>query len=215
MAGGLVYFGSTTDDTLRAIEGSTGKVRWQFTAGGPIRFAPALGAGKAYVASDDGWLCCLDAGTGEPIWKFHAARTRERLVGNGRMISRRPLRSGVLVRDGVAYTTAGMWPTEGVFVYALDAETGRVLWCNDTSNAMWMEQPHPGAYALTGVVPQGYLAASEDILLVPTGRSVPAAYRSNHRPAPPLPAGAPEVVGRGMGLRRRTERRVFLPLGWA
>jgi len=176
MAGGLVYFGSNTDDTLRAIEASTGKARWQFTAGGPIRFAPAIAAGNAYVASDDGRLYCLDAATGELIWTFHAAIGYDQILGNGRMISRWPLRSGVLVKDGVAYVTAGMWPAEGVFVYALDAETGRVLWCNDTSNAMWMDQPHGGAYAITGVVPQGYLLASKDLLLVPTGRAVPAAY---------------------------------------
>jgi len=176
VAGGMVYFGSTTDDTVRAVELSTGRLVWRFTAGGPVRFAPAIDAGRAYVASDDGRLYCLDAATGEPVWSFSAAPKGNQIIGNGRMISRWPLRSGVLVRDGVAYITAGMWPAEGVFVYALDAETGNVLWCNDTSNAMWMDQPHGGAYALTGVVPQGYLLASKDVLLVPTGRSVPAGY---------------------------------------
>ena len=176
MAGGLVYFGSSTDDTVRAIEASTGKVRWQFTTGGPIRFAPAIAAGKAYVASDDGWLYCLDAASGDLVWRFHAASRDAQVLGNGRMISRWPLRSGVLVKDGIAYLTAGMWPAEGVYVYALDAATGRVLWCNDTSNAMWMDQPHRTAYALTGIAPQGYLLASAEVLLVPMGRAAPAGF---------------------------------------
>ena len=34
----------------------------------------------------------------------------------------------------------------------------------------------PGADGFGGVAPQGYLAASEGVLLVPTGRSVPAAF---------------------------------------
>jgi len=91
------------------------------------------------------------------------------------MISRWPLRSGVLVNSGTCYVTAGMWPSEGVYVYALDADTGEVIWCNDTSDNMYIMQPHD-AYALTGVAPQGYVLASKDVLLVPTGRALPAAY---------------------------------------
>ena len=92
------------------------------------------------------------------------------------MISRWPARSGVLVDGGVAYVTAGMWPQEGVYVYALDAATGRRLWCNDASGASYIPLPHGGASAFTGVCPQGYLLAGPDVLLVPAGRSVPAAY---------------------------------------
>ena len=72
--------------------------------------------------------------------------------------------------------TAGMWPAEGIYVYALDAATGAQIWCNDSSGDMYMDLPHGGASAFTGVAPQGYLLASGDILLVPTGRSVPAAF---------------------------------------
>ena len=176
IAGGLVYFGSSTDDTLRALDAATGKLKWRFTTGGPIRFAPHLADGKCYVASDDGVVYCLDAATGKLAWKFRAAPEDRQVVGNGRMISRWPCRSGVLVLDGVAYVTAGMWPAEGVYVYALEAATGKQLWCNDTSGCMFMAYPHGGAFAIGGVAPQGYLAASKDALVVPTGRAVPAAF---------------------------------------
>jgi len=176
MADGLVYFGSSADDTVRALDAASGQLKWRFTAAGPIRFAPHIAGGKCYVASDDGFLYCLHAATGRLAWQFRAAPDDRRLLGNGRMISRWPCRSGVLVDDGVAYVAAGMWPSEGIHVYALDAETGRELWRNDTSGCMSTYYPHGGAYALGGVAPQGYLLASEDILLVPTGRSVPAGY---------------------------------------
>jgi hypothetical protein len=39
-----------------------------------------------------------------------------------------------------------------------------------------MPQPHGGANAESGVSAQGYLAAAEKDLLVPTGRAVPAAF---------------------------------------
>lgn len=175
-ANGLVYFGSSADDTVRALNADTGKIEWYFTTGGPVRFAPHIADGKCYVASDDGFLYCLDAGTGKLVWRFRAALDDRQLIGNGRMISRWPCRSGVLVVDGVAYVTAGMWPSEGVFVYALDAKTGKQLWCNDTSGSTYTAYPHSPSHSMGGPAPQGYLLASADVLLVPTGRSVPAGY---------------------------------------
>ena len=175
-AGRLVLFGSSADDCVRALDAKSGTLQWRFATGGPVRFAPAIFEDAAYVASDDGWLYCLDAATGRQKWKFRAALNNRRLLGNGRLISRWPLRSGVLIDDGVAYLTAGMWPSEGAFVYALDARTGKQLWINDTSAISYRHQPHWGATALTGLSPQGYLALARDILLVPTGRGVPASY---------------------------------------
>ncbi|QDU97123.1 Serine/threonine-protein kinase AfsK [Lignipirellula cremea] len=176
VAEGAVFFGSSADDTLRAVDARTGRVRWSFTTGGPIRFAPAVDQGRVYAASDDGYLYCLDAAQGDLLWKFHAAGRDDRVLGNGRFISRWPLRSGVLVDGGVAYLTAGMWPSEGVMIYALDAESGKVKWCNDTADALYLAQPHAKAYSLTGVSPQGYLLANKELLFVPTGRGAPAAF---------------------------------------
>ncbi len=176
IAGGRVFFGSSADDTVRALDLGSGRVVWRFTTGGPVRFAPAVAEGKVYVGSDDGWLYCLDAQTGKLTWRFHAAPGDDLILGNGRMISRWPLRSGAVVVDGVVYTVAGMWPTEGVVVYALDAKTGKVVWRNDSTGIQYVELPHPGATGFSGVAPQGYLAVSGDVLLVPTGRSCPAAF---------------------------------------
>ena len=50
VAGGRVFFGSSADDTVRALGLADGQVQWQFTAGGPIRFAPAYADGNLYVA---------------------------------------------------------------------------------------------------------------------------------------------------------------------
>ncbi|MFQ5809797.1 MAG: PQQ-binding-like beta-propeller repeat protein, partial [Armatimonadota bacterium] len=175
-AGGAVYFGSSADNKVYALDLATGQERWSFMTGAPIRFAPHVADGRVLVASDDGCLYCLSADEGELIWKFRAAPRDEKLIGNGRMISRWPLRSGVIVHDRVVYLTAGMWPAEGVYVYALRIDDGSVVWTNDTSGAMYLKLPHGGAEAITGVAPQGYLLASGDTLLVPTGRSVPAGF---------------------------------------
>jgi outer membrane protein assembly factor BamB len=176
VADGLVLFGSSADNTLRAVSVDSGELVWRYTAGGPIRFAPAVADGRVYLASDDGWLRCFESKTGKVVWTFRCALNDRKILGNGRLISRWPLRSGVLVDGGVVYVTAGMWPSEGIFVYALDAASGKVIWCNDTSGVMYLPQPHSSAFAFGGVAPQGYLAASKNMLLVPTGRGAPARF---------------------------------------
>ena len=98
-------------------------------------------------------------------------------LGNGRMISRWPARGGPMVWDNTVYYAAGIWPSEGVYVHALDAASGRVHWTNDRAGNQFMPQPHGGANAASGVAAQGYLLATEDRLFVPTGRAVPAAFR--------------------------------------
>ncbi len=173
---GVVYFGSSADNKLHALALATGRERWSFVTGAPIRFAPQIVGDRVFVASDDGSVYCVSADEGKLVWRFRAAPRDDKLLGNERMISRWPPRSGVVVDDGVVYVTAGMWPSEGVYVYAVRAEDGSVIWRNDTSGAMYMKLPHNGAEAMTGVAPQGYLLASDDTLLVPTGRSVPAAF---------------------------------------
>ena len=63
----------------------------------------------------------------------------------------------------------------GTFVYALDAETGAVTWVNDSTGSQYIKQPH-SAPSFAGVAPQGALVATEDLLVVPGGRSVPAVF---------------------------------------
>lgn len=179
VAAGVLYYGSSVDDSVHALDAATGREKWTFTTGGPIRFAPHVAGGRCYAASDDGSVYCLDASTGALVWQFRCAANARRIPGNGRMISRWPCRTGVLVDKGIVYVTAGMWPSEGVFIYALDANTGKVVWCNDTSGCIYVLYPHQ-AHAMGGIAPQGYLLAAHDVLLVPTGRSVPAGYSARN-----------------------------------
>jgi len=176
ISGDLVYFGSTSDNTLRALRLETGGTKWRFTTGGPIRFAPAIADDMTYVVSDDGWIYALRARTGKLVWKFPGAPREDWILGNERMISRWPIRSGVLVETNVVYFAAGMWPAEGIYVYALDAKTGEQIWCNDSSGSMYRKHPHRSSSAFSGVSPQGYVMASDSFLFIPSGRTTPAAY---------------------------------------
>ena len=81
----------------------------------------------------------------------------------------------MVVEDTVLFA-AGIWPTDGIYLYALDARNGDVVWKNDQSGSIYMPQPHGGASAESGIAAQGYLAATADRVFVPTGRAVPATF---------------------------------------
>jgi len=172
-----LFFGSSADGKVYALDVGTGKPRWSLFTGGPVRLAPAVSGGRVYVASDDGLLYCLAAEDGQPVWKLRGGPDRSMVLGNDRITSRWPARGGPVIADGVVYFAAGIWPSEGIFIYAVDTATGKVLWCNDTSGSIYMGQPHGGANAKSGVSALGNLALAGDLLLVPTGRAVPAAFR--------------------------------------
>lgn len=171
-----VFFGSSADGKVYALDAATGVERWTFFTGGPVRFAPAAWRSRVFVVSDDGFLYCLTASEGKLLWKIRGGPIDSMLLGNGRMISRWPARGGPVVADGVVYFAAGIWPSEGIFVHAIDGATGKRLWCNDTAGSMYLLQPH-GTNARSGVSVQGNLVIADGRLLAPTGRAVPAAFR--------------------------------------
>jgi len=176
VAGKTMFVGSSRDDSIRAYDTETASEKWRFYADGPIRLAPAAWNGKVYLVSDDGWLYCLDAADGRLVWKFRGAPSDRKVLGNKRLVSTWLARGGPVLADGKVYFGAGIWPFMGVFIYALDAETGQVVWVNDGSGSIYMNQPHSGAVSFAGVAPQGYFVAAGDKLLIPNGRAAAAAF---------------------------------------
>jgi outer membrane protein assembly factor BamB len=170
IADGSAYFGSCTTDKVCSIDLESGATRWEFCTNGPVRFAPTVYDGKVYVGSDDGHVYCLDGKDGSLVWKYRPGPTDERVIGNGRMISLWPVRTGVLVDQDVIYFAAGVFPYEGLYVCALKAEDGSVVWKNDTIG----DRAHELEFG--GISPHGYMLASRDVVYVPSGRSMPAAF---------------------------------------
>jgi WD40 repeat protein len=173
--GSTLFVGSSRTDSLLAFNTRTGALRWTFHADGPIRFAPAGWEGKIYFTCDDGHLYCLDADTGKLLWKFRGGPSERKILGNQRLISTWPARGAPVIADGTVYFAASIWPFMGIFIHALDARTGKVIWTNDGDGSLYIKQPH-NADAFGGVAPQGHLVVADDKLLVPGGRSVPACY---------------------------------------
>jgi outer membrane protein assembly factor BamB len=175
--GGQLFVGSTVDGSLAAFNIETGVLNWRFYSDGPVRLAPAVADGRVYFGSDDGLLYCLDAASGQLLWKLSGApaeRGQRRHLGNGRLISFWPVRGGPVVDDGVVYFGAGIWPTMGVFVRAADAATGKLLWTNGDANAIENLRIDHNYSHEGGISPQGHLLITGDTVVVPNGRSMPA-----------------------------------------
>ncbi len=171
--GKTLYVGSSRNDRLTAYHTETGEERWRYYAQGPIRLAPVVWRKKVFFGSDDGCLYCLDAEQGKLIWKFRAVPSNRKVMGNGRLISLWPLRGGPVISRGTIYFAAGVWPFEGIFIYALDAATGKQIWLNDRTGYIYGQHPH-NTEAFGGITPQGYLVISGDNLIVPCGAAFPA-----------------------------------------
>jgi len=174
-AQGRLFLAFNDQDKVVALDARSGEEQWCFYADGPVRFSPVVFRGHVYFASDDGHLYCVSAADGRLQWRFRGAPSDQQVLGNRRVISAWPARGGPVERDGIIYFAASIWPFMGTFIYALDADSGAVRWVNDATSADYVKQPH-AAPAFAGVAPQGQLAATAELLLVPGGRSLPAAF---------------------------------------
>ncbi len=165
---GRVYFGSTVDHQVHCVDLASGQELWTVFTGGPVRLAPTVAGDKLLFGSDDGRVTCVDKATGELKWEHRVAPADEWLLARGEMISKWPVRTGVLVHRGVAYFGAGIFPHEDVYLEGVDLETGKRVWGVDQVSSQ-----DAGRNDLS---PQGDLLAKDDLLFVPSGGSLPGAF---------------------------------------
>lgn len=160
IADGRVYFGSSVDDQVYCKDLATGEVIWRFYTEAPVRMAPTIANGHVYVGSDDGFVYCLKADDASVVWKYRAGDSNRRVAGNGRVISPWAIRTSVAVIGDTAYCGAGVIPSEGVYVCALDTATGQERWKTKMND----------------LPAQGYLLASQTRLYVVTSRDTPVVF---------------------------------------
>jgi outer membrane protein assembly factor BamB len=174
---GVMFVPSMINDSVTALDASTGEQIWHFFTEGPVRFAPVAWEGKVYCISDDGYLYCLNADDGTLCWKYRGlpeGQADRKVIGHGRCVSLYPARGGPVLADGVVYFAAGIWPIEGVFVHAINAETGEAVWSNTDSDFIPRSNWDHGVGHDSGITPQGYLAIIGNKLVVPCGAQLPA-----------------------------------------
>jgi len=136
ICGERVYVATKDDHTLHVLQADSGKRLWQFTAGGRIDSPPSVYGGLVLFGCADGWVYCLQASDGELVWRFRAAPLDKRLMAFGQLESPWRVHGSILLKDGVAYCTAGRstFLDGGIYVFGLNPKTGKVLHevCLDT-----------------------------------------------------------------------------------
>jgi outer membrane protein assembly factor BamB/predicted phosphodiesterase len=108
VADNRVIFGSA-DGAVHCLDASDGLELWKLPTRGPVLGAPAIARGTVYIGASDSSLRAIALATGVLQWEFHG------LEG---FVETRPL-----VTDG--RVIFGAWDRH---LYALDQESGRVLW---------------------------------------------------------------------------------------
>ena len=127
-AGKKIFLASRDTHLVYCLDADSGDVCWKFTPGGRVDTPPTCYRGRVLFGSHDGSVYCLRATDGQTVWQFRAAPKDSRLTAFGRLESPWPVHGSVLVLDGRTYFTAGRSAhlNSGIYVYCLDAETGRV-----------------------------------------------------------------------------------------
>ena len=68
VANGMVFIGDQAG-RVEAFDARTGRLRWRFDTGAPIKASPTLGGGLIYIGNYAGQLFALDARTGRLRWR--------------------------------------------------------------------------------------------------------------------------------------------------
>ncbi|MHC4118172.1 MAG: outer membrane protein assembly factor BamB family protein [Planctomycetota bacterium] len=133
VADNRVFVPVVDEHRVVALDCSTGKVLWDFTAGGRVNTPPTIHKGMALFGSADGWAYCLQVSDGELSWARRLA-PRDRLIGSmGQLESAWPVHGSILVGEtpsgAVAYAAAGRssYLDGGIHLYALQPESGQVI----------------------------------------------------------------------------------------
>lgn len=143
-ANGLVFIAAAEQHRVAALDLETGKEKWSFTAEGRVSVAPTYHEGLCLFGDHAGWAYALDAATGKPVWQAQGAPEQKYMSAFGQFESAWPVKSGVLVLNGVAYFVAGRIGTleGGVYVLGVDAKTGAVLATQNFNDAdKWERYP--------------------------------------------------------------------------
>jgi eukaryotic-like serine/threonine-protein kinase len=139
IADGVVYI-AALDGHLYAIDQETGKEKWNFKSRMPIASSPAVVGGTLYFVSSVGSLAAIDIKTGQPKWVYATEYERKFEAKN---LHGYPPAAQTIPDGWDIFTSSPVVATGKVYfgsgdgnVYALDAETGVLLWKFSTKDVV-------------------------------------------------------------------------------
>jgi outer membrane protein assembly factor BamB len=142
---GVAFVGSA-DGALYAIDLETGTVEWRFETEGAsnsssefgfdrktIQSSPALTEGAVLFGSRDGKFYAVDAASGELRWRYDHSTPW--------------VISSAAVHDGLAIVGT----SDGLYIHAIDIETGQEVWRFETGDRVFGSPAISGDFAYVGV----------------------------------------------------------------
>lgn len=118
VASDRVIFGSR-DGHIYAVDLATGKKLWSHKAGDEVDASPLVVGNSVFIGVADGTFLALRVLDGAVLWSY---KTEDRILGAANRISLPDDKIGVLVGS------------YDMFLHCLDAETGAVVWKQETEN---------------------------------------------------------------------------------
>ncbi|MBC7949864.1 MAG: PQQ-binding-like beta-propeller repeat protein [Chitinophagaceae bacterium] len=167
VSGSTIWFGDT-EATLYALDLKNGKEKWQYKINGDtmnnadygfdrraITSSPVVKGNKVIFGARDGYLYCVDATTGNNIWKVDHRVSW--------------IISTVAIKDTIVVTGT----SDGRFVQAIGLESGQEIWRYRTPLAVWASPLIAGDRVYAGGF-DGHLFCLD----LKTGRRI-SQYRTN------------------------------------
>ena len=152
-----LYFG-TWDTHFYALDLADGSLAWKWNNGrsnpklSPASVWPVAANGKIFITAPDRYFTCLDAETGEQIWRTKEYKVRETvgLSEDGKTIYSKCMWDTIVALDATSHDVQVRWVSNAEFGYehnpAMPLEKDGTLWVS-TKNGLLL-----GLDALTGKV---------------------------------------------------------------
>ena len=129
IAGGTVYVSLVDAHRVVALDAETGTEKWAYHSNARVDSPPTVSGRLVLFGTRTGWVYCLRASDGELAWRFRAAPGERLIMSYNQLESPWPVNGSVLVSGGKVVFTAGRSSLidGGVYLYVLDAVTGKML----------------------------------------------------------------------------------------
>jgi len=127
IADGKLFVAETENHVLRALDANSGRILWEYVAGGRVDSPPTYHKGLLLFGSRDGWVHCVRASDGVFSWRFRDLPDTM-MCAFDQLESAWPVHGSVLIKNDTAYFCAGRssYLDGGLFIYGLDPATGQI-----------------------------------------------------------------------------------------
>lgn len=127
VASGKAFVAAMSRQTLYALDADSGRIVWEYTAGGRIDSSPSIYKDLVLFGCGDGRVYCLRADDGAVVWRYLVAPEDKQNVFYQQLESVWPVHGSVLIENDTVYALAGrnMFLDGGMRLVLLDPVSGK------------------------------------------------------------------------------------------